>query len=162
MRTYLRPTALARYLDLAPQRISQLVNRGVLDPPGPDGFDADLVRVRYIRHLRANLVTHATAGLTEERSKLVRAQRERLEFKTARDAARYVSVEEVDCQFATVKARLEDIPAGYSNGIAEAARRADGINEANAAVGVRLRSAITEALGILVAITADKTWKTAA
>ena len=90
MRTYLRPTALARYLDLAPQRISQLVNRGVLDPPGPDGFDADLVRVRYIRHLRANLVTHATAGLTEERSKLVRAQRERLEFKTARDAAQYV------------------------------------------------------------------------
>ena len=46
MRTYLRPTALARYLDLAPQRISQLVNRGVLDPPGPDGFDAELVRVR--------------------------------------------------------------------------------------------------------------------
>ena len=65
MHTYLRPTALARYLDLAPQRISQLVNRGVLDPPGPDGFDADLVRVRYIRHLRANLVTHATAGLTK-------------------------------------------------------------------------------------------------
>jgi hypothetical protein len=56
--------------------------------------------------------------LTEERSKLVRAQRERLEFKTARDAAQYVSVEEVDRQFATVKARLEDIPAGYSNGIA--------------------------------------------
>src|ERR1700726_4389391 len=105
MRTYLRPTALARYLDLAPQRISQLVNRGVLDPPGPDGFDADLVRVRYIRHLRANLVTHATAGLTEERSKLVRAQRERLEFKTARDAARYVSGEELDRQLATAKPR---------------------------------------------------------
>ncbi len=76
--------------------------------------------------------------------------------------ARYVSVEEVDRQFATVKARLEDIPAGYSNGIAEAARRADGINQANAAVGVRLRSAITEAVGILMAITADKTRKTAA
>ena len=107
---------------MAPQRISQLVNRGVLDPPGPDGFDADLLRVRYIRHLRANLVTHATAGLTEERSKLVRAQR----------------------------------------GIAEAARRAAGINEANAAVGVRLRSVIAEVLGILVAITADKTRKAAA
>jgi len=57
----------------------------------------------------------------------------------------------VDRQFATVKARLEDIPAGYANGIAEAPRRADGINEANAAVGVRLRSAIAEAVGILVA-----------
>ena len=50
----------------------------------------------------------------------------------------------------------------YANGIAKAARRADGINQANAAVGVRLRSAITEAVGILVAITADKTRKTAA
>ena len=162
MRTYLRPTALARYLDLAPQRISQLVNRGVLDPPGPDGFDADLVRVQYIRHLRANLVTHATAGLTEERSKLVRAQRERLEFKTARDAARYVSIEELERQLEMIRSRLEDIPAGYANGIAEAARRADGINEANAAVGVRLRSVIAEVLGILVAITADKTRKAAA
>ena len=160
MRTYLRPTALARHLDLAPQRISQLVNRGVLDPPGPDGFDADLVRVRYIRHLRANLVTHATAGLTE-RSKLVRAQRERLEFKTARDAARYVSVEEVDRQFAAVKTRLDDIPARCANGIAEAARRADCINAANEAVGVRLRSAIAEAMGVL-AITAEKTRKAAA
>ena len=162
MRTYLRPTALARYLDLAPQRISQLVNRGVLDPPGPDGFDAELVRVRYIRHLRANLVTHATAGLTEERSKLVRAQRERLEFKTARDAARYVSIEELERQLEMIRSRMEDIPAGYANGIAEAARRAAGINEANAAVGVRLRSVIAEVLGILVAITADKTRKAAA
>ena len=159
MRTYLRPTALARYLDLAPQRISQLVNRGVLDPPGPDGFDADLVRVRYIRHLRANLVTHATAGLTEERSKLVRAQRERLEFKTARDAA---LIEELERQLEMIRSRLDDIPAGYANGIAEAARRADNICEANAAVGARLRSAITEALGIPVAITADKTRKAAA
>jgi hypothetical protein len=28
-----------------------------------DGFYADLVRMRYIRLLRANLITHATAGL---------------------------------------------------------------------------------------------------
>jgi hypothetical protein len=61
-----------------------------------------------------------------------------------------------------IRSRLEDIPAGYANGIAEAARRADGLNEANAAVGVRLRSAITEALGIVAAVTAGKSWKTAA
>ena len=54
-------------------------------------------------------------------------------------------------------ARLEDIPAGYANSIAEAARRADSVLEANAAVGVRLRSAMNEALGILVAVTADRT-----
>ena len=61
-----------------------------------------------------------------------------------------------------IRSRLEDIPAGYSNGIAEAARRAAGINEANAAVGVRLRSVIAEVLGILAAITVDKTRKAAA
>jgi hypothetical protein len=52
--------------------------------------------------------------------------------------------------------------AAYANSIAEAARRADSIFEANAAVGARLRSAINEALGILVAVAADKTRKTAA
>jgi hypothetical protein len=99
--------------------------------------------------------------LTEERSKLVRAQRERLEFKTARDAARYVSIEELERQLEMIRSRLDDIPAGYANGIAGAARRADSINAANAAVGVRLRSAISDAMGVL-AITADKTRKTAA
>jgi hypothetical protein len=61
-----------------------------------------------------------------------------------------------------IRSRLEDIPAGYANGIAEAARRADSIGEANAAVGTRLRRAITEAVGIMVAIIADKTRKAAA
>ena len=51
-----------------------------------------------------------------------------------------------------VKARLIGIEAGYANSIAEAARRADSIVAANAAVGVRLRSAINEALGVLADI----------
>ena len=61
-----------------------------------------------------------------------------------------------------IRSRLEDIPAGYANTIAEAARRADSISEANPALGARLRSAFNEALGILVAVTADKARKTAA
>jgi hypothetical protein len=152
MPTYLRPTALARYLDLAPQRISQLVNRGVLDPPGPDGFDADAVRVAYINHLRARLTSPATVGLTEERARLVRVQRERLEFKLARDSGRLVPAEEVNRLLETVEERLTDIEAGYANDIAAAARRADSIWEANAAVGQRLRGAIAEALRILATV----------
>ena len=68
----------------------------------------------------------------------------------------------MDRQFATVKSRLVGIEARCANGIAEAARRADNICEANAAVGARLRSAITEALGILACATAEKTRKAAA
>jgi hypothetical protein len=85
-----------------------------------------------------------------------------MELETARMRGGTITPEEDERRFEMIRSRLEDIPAGYSNGIAEAARRADGINEANAAVGVRLRSAITEALGTLVAITADKTGKAAA
>jgi hypothetical protein len=92
----------------------------------------------------------------------------RQEFETSRMVRRLelerggtLTSEELDRQLETIIARLEDIPASFANGIAEAARRADGINQANAAVGVRLRSAITEAVGILVAITADKTGKAA-
>jgi hypothetical protein len=162
MTTHLRPAQLAAYLDLAPQKISQLRARGIITPEADGSYEAETTRIAYIRHLRANVVPAASATLTEERTKLLRARRERMELETARLAGLSISVEEVNHRFATVKTRLEDIPAGYANGIAEAARRAAGINEANAAVGVRLRSVIAEVLGILVAITADKTRKAAA
>jgi len=154
MPTHLRPTQMAQHLDIAAQRISQLVHKGIIDPPGPDGFDVEATRIKYIRHLRAHLAPHAGAMLTEERAKLVRARRERMEL-TARMAGLSIPLEEVDRQFARVKNRLVGIEAAYANSIAEAARRAGSIFEANAAVGVRLRSVINEALGELAAAAAD-------
>jgi hypothetical protein len=35
MPTHLRPTQMAQHLDIAAQRISQLVRKGIIDPPGP-------------------------------------------------------------------------------------------------------------------------------
>ena len=139
MPTHLRPTRMAQHLDIAAQRISQLVHKGIIDPPGPDGFDVEATRIKYIRHLRAHLAPHAGAMLTEERALLLRARRERMELETARMAGLSISVEEVDRLFATVKTRLVGIEAGHANSIAEAARRAGSIFEAHAAVGVRLR-----------------------
>jgi hypothetical protein len=162
MSMYLRPTELAKYLDVAPQKISQLRARGIITPEQDGSYEADATRVAYIRNLRAHVVPAASATLTEERALLLRARRERMELETARMAGLSISVEEVDRLFATVKTRLVGIEAGYANSIAEAARRARSIFEANAAVGAGLRSAINEALGILVAVTADKTRKTAA
>ena len=101
-------------------------------------------------------------AITEERALLLRARRARMELETARMRGGTITPEEDERRLEMIRSRLEDIPAGCANGIAEAARRADDINRANAAVGVRLRSAITEALGIVVAITADKTRKAAA
>ena len=75
-----------------------------------------------------------------------------MELETARLAGLSIPLEEVDRQFARVKNRLVGIEAAYANSIAEAARRADSIVAANAAVGVRLRSAINEALGVLADI----------
>ena len=155
MPTHLRPTQMAQHLDIAAQRISQLVHKGIIDPPGPDGFDVEATRIKYIRHLRAHLAPHAGAMLTEERAKLIRARRERMELETARLAGLSIPLEEVDRQFARVKNRLVGIEAAYANSIAEAARRAGSIFEANAAVGVRLRSMINEALGELAAAAAD-------
>jgi hypothetical protein len=156
MPTHLRPTQMAQHLDIAAQRISQLVHKGIIDHPGPDGFDVDATRIKYIRHLRAHLAPHAGATLTEERAKLIRARRERMELETARMRGGTITPEEDERRLEMIRSRLEDIPAGYANGIAEAARRAGSIDAANAAVGVRLRSAIAEAVEKLVAITADK------
>jgi hypothetical protein len=161
MTTHFRPTQLAAYLDLAPQKISQLRARGIITPEADGSYEAEATRIAYIRHLRANVVPAASATLTEERAKLLRARRERMELETARMRGGTITPEEDERRLEMIRSRLEDIPAGYANGIAEAARRADSINAANDAVGVRLRSAITEAMGVLT-ITADKTGKAAA
>ena len=155
MSTYLRPTELAKYLDVAPQKISQLRARGIITPEQNGSYEADATMVSYIRNLRAHVVPAASATLTEERAKLIRARRERMELETARLAGLSIPLEEVDRQFARVKNRLVGIEAAYANSIAEAARRAGSIFEANAAVGVRLRSMINEALGELAAAAAD-------
>jgi hypothetical protein len=162
MSTYLRPTELAKYFDVAPQKISQLRARGIITPEQDGSYEADATRVAYIRNLRVHVVPAASANLTEERALLLRARRERMELETARIRGGTITPEEHERQLEMIRSRLEDIPAAYANGIAEAARRADSIFEANAAVGVRLRSAINEALGILVAVTADKSRNTAA
>ena len=147
MPTYLRPTELAKYLDVAPQKISQLRARGIITPEQDGSYEADATRVAYIRNLRAHVVPAASASLTEERALLLRARRARMELETARMRGGTITPEEDERRLEMIRSRLEDIPAGYSNGIAEAARRADGINEANAAVGVRLRSAMPTRLG---------------
>ena len=103
MTTHLRPTQLAAYLDLAPQKISQLRARGIITPEADGSYEAEATRIAYIRHLRANVVPAASATLTEERAKLLRARRERMELETARMAGLAISVEEVNHLFAAVK-----------------------------------------------------------
>jgi hypothetical protein len=45
MSTYLRPTELAKYLDVAPQKISQLRARGIITPEQNGSYEADATRV---------------------------------------------------------------------------------------------------------------------
>jgi hypothetical protein len=84
MSMYLRPTELAKYLDVAPQKISQLRTRGIITPEQDGSYEADATRVGYVRNLRARVVPAASANLTEERALLLRARRERMELETAR------------------------------------------------------------------------------
>ena len=86
MTTHLRPTQLAAYLDLAPQKISQLRARGIITPEADGSYEAEATRIAYIRHLRANVVPAASATLTEERARLLRARRERMELETPHGA----------------------------------------------------------------------------
>jgi hypothetical protein len=160
MPTYLRPTELAKYLDVAPQKISQLRARGIITPEQDGSYEADGTRVAYIRNLRANVVPAASAMLTEARARLTCARAARVELETSRMARQLelekggtITPEEHERQLEMIRSRLEDIPAGYANSIAEAARRAGSIVEANAAVGTCLRSAINEALGIVRNVT---------
>jgi hypothetical protein len=106
MSTYLRPTELAKYLDVAPQKISQLRARGIITPEQDGSYEADATRVAYIRNLRAHVVPAASASLTEERALLLRARRARMELETARMRGGTITPEEDE-------RRLDDtIPPG--------------------------------------------------
>ena len=49
MSTHLRPTELANYLDVAPQKISQLRARGIITPEQDGSYEAEVTRIAYIK-----------------------------------------------------------------------------------------------------------------
>jgi hypothetical protein len=116
MSTYLRPTELAKYLDVAPQKISQLRARGIITPEQDGSYEADATRVAYIRNLRAHVVPAASASLTEERALLLRARRARMELETARMRGGTITPEEDERRLEMIRSRLEDIPALHELG----------------------------------------------
>ena len=139
------------------KKSAELRARGIITPEQVGSYEADATRVAFIRKFGAHVVPAASASLTEERALLPGARRAPMELGDRPMRGGTITPEEDERRLEMIRSRLEDIPAGYANGIAEAARRADGINQADAAVGVRLCAAITEAVEVLVAVTADKT-----
>ena len=119
MSTYLRPTELAKYLDVAPQKISQLRARGIITPEQDGSYEADATRVAYIRNLRAHVVPAASASLTEERALLLRARRARMELETARMRGGTITPEEDERRLEMIRSR----PGGYPGRLCQRHRR---------------------------------------
>lgn len=107
--------AIARHLDLTPNRIKQLTDKGILTEYRPGLYDREKARIDYIRYLRdKNPDTGENIDYHTERAKLVRVKRQNEEMELAvknRELHRAEDIERVmTAMLINFKARLSAIP----------------------------------------------------
>jgi phage terminase Nu1 subunit (DNA packaging protein) len=96
-------TEMARHIDLSPQRLNKLVDEGTLSRPGKAGYDRDVTRTEYIRHLRQVKIAQGNAGngsYAQARAALTTEQTAAVAFKNEVARGGYVPIEQVDECFA--------------------------------------------------------------
>jgi phage terminase Nu1 subunit (DNA packaging protein) len=89
---------VAAHIDISQRRLFKLIEEGVIERPGPEGFDLDVVRLAYVRHQRKIAAGHGSGvagkpNLGDERALLAREQRLKVQRENAIAAGRYVNIE---------------------------------------------------------------------
>lgn len=117
-------TELAAHLDVSQQTVSKLKSKGVL--PARDrrsGFDLDVCRLAYIRHLRTSAAGRDSTkpgSLEAERARLASAQAEAIERKNAIErgelGVRHDMIAAGHTVIAAAVARLQQVGARVSLG----------------------------------------------
>ena len=105
MSTYLRPTELAKYLDVAPQKISQLRARGIITLEQDGSYDPQFACPRRPRRQREPHRGESPATPCAPRADGTRDRPH---------AGRDITPEEDERRLEMIRSRLEDIPAGYA------------------------------------------------
>jgi phage terminase Nu1 subunit (DNA packaging protein) len=86
---------LAKILDLSEVSIHELVKKNIIPKEGRGKFIPHKCIVYYIRHLREQAAGRGGTDLTDERSRLARAQAERVEMENEVTRGNLISIEDV-------------------------------------------------------------------
>jgi terminase small subunit / prophage DNA-packing protein len=87
----------AQHIDLSERRFREMLDQGIFKRRPRGDYDLDVVRVAYIRKLRAAAEGRAdgSANLTDQRTRLAKATANRAERKDQVDAGRLVDIDAV-------------------------------------------------------------------
>jgi phage terminase Nu1 subunit (DNA packaging protein) len=138
----------ALHLDMQERRFRELAAAGIFKEAKlkGSGYDLDVCRVSYIRHLREQAAGRAgdKLNLSDERALLARDQRERIRLNIDKETGKLVSIEavglEVERQYGMVRERLLGIPGKVADSLA---------NRSRAEIEQRLEAEVAEALNEL-------------
>jgi hypothetical protein len=84
----------ANHIDITQRRLFALIDQGIIERAGKDGFDLTTVRLAYIRNLRKVAAgSGSRLNLGDERALLARAQRIKVERENAVSAGQLVDAE---------------------------------------------------------------------
>lgn len=140
------------HLDMTRENVRKLVNAGVMPPgKGRAGYDLDLCRVAYIRHVRGvrsgevrPVDERDPLEYEKEKTRLTAAQADHEELKVRQLQGELIAREVVasywQAIFASVRARLLSLP----NKVAHAALAAKTLTEVNDAVKLQIHEALDE------------------
>jgi phage terminase Nu1 subunit (DNA packaging protein) len=104
-------TQRARQLDVSTRHLNRLISDGVLPPMADGGYDVDVVRVVYLRHLRSIASGRGgdgAADLTKARTELAKQQSERLALKIAIMKMEFWRTEEAERAVTDVFSLVDD------------------------------------------------------
>jgi hypothetical protein len=145
----------ANHIDISQRRLFKLIEEGVIERPGPEGFDLDVVRLAYVRHQRKIAAGHGSGvagkpNLGDERALLAREQRLKVRRENALAAGRLVDIEIVgrmlEEENKIVTEHFLNLAGAHGYALALAARTAPSDDAAMVIVSEQLRQAIYAAL----------------
>jgi terminase small subunit / prophage DNA-packing protein len=133
----------ANHIGVTQRRFFELLDKGVINRAGKEGYTLSEVRAQYIRHLREIAAGRGDGyiDLPVERALLARQQTESAALRNAIMRSEYVLVEEVHRQVenehATIRERLVSIPGKMASPLAHQPREE---------IEARLRDEVSEIL----------------
>jgi phage terminase Nu1 subunit (DNA packaging protein) len=141
----------ANHIDITQRRLFALIDQGIIERAGEDGFDLTTVRLAYIRNLRKVAAgSGSRLNLGDERALLARAQRIKVERENAVSAGQLVDAEIVgECleeENRVVRDHFLNLPGTCGYDLAASARAARDDMTATIVVTEKLKEAVYASL----------------
>lgn len=143
---------ICKILDLSPQRITQLVNEGIIPRHARGRYELIPVVRGYIAYLRRRAVKGdaPTGDLTSHRTRLTAARADLAEMEKAQMENRLIPAEDISAAWEAMTANMRSKMLAIPSKAAPAVYAAESLNEAKSILKDEINEALAELSGVEV------------